>query len=647
MTPRRNALGWRELWPEGRPLRQARRPDLPCQEALLDDWHAALTGRGPHHLLAHAPTGLGKTSAALAPALAWLAEAPGRGQVLYLVNRITQHDNPLRELRAGLADRYRIHARRDLRVVDLIGRSQLCVAPDSRPLDDLCKQSREQASFDALPAPAASWLEVRDHLGKRACPYHTLQGLLAEADLVIADYWWLFSQRAYAGQLDRLLSTRALVAVIDEGHNLPLRVRAELDVELPLDPLARQVDQAPGTVRDALQTIVPCLAAADPEAGLAPSDLRPVGGRRVLEVALRTLSDPELAEPNPSPLEKVVRLLLQPDDAVVFSREPGADGDRLVGRLIDPTAVLSAGYDRLKASLTMSGTLAAPADDRGELAYQLPLFGLPLDHAHARKYASPFAASQRRWIYCPDTIGTLSRRHQHYPHYAAHLLRVGSATPGVTAVFFSSYDFLEQVRTCLPEDEQALVVQEERTDADSNDQPQGLDEYRQRLEERVQSHRRAYLFAVYQGRLAEGADFPNNLIRTVVCVSLPLERPQLFHQRLQQRLELVFASIAAGRGDDPREKAREYGLERLSLSLVLQACGRGIRQLADRCAFVLLDARYGPGRGGLDWRRFLDPAPYHSLEPGRSVETFHEPPAVQGQGGWDPALLAAGRRRQS
>jgi Rad3-related DNA helicase len=263
-----------------------------------------------------------------------------------------------------------------------------------------------------------------------------------------------------------------------------------------------------------------------------------------------------------------------------------------------------------------------------------------------RKYASPFPPRNRRWIYCPDTLGTYSQRTAHYGRYAAHVSAIGVATPGVTAVFFSSYDFLEQVASQLPESERVLLVREARKDAGNPGAPGGLDDYRRQLKQLVLAQRRAYLFAVYQGKIAEGADFPDNLIRSIVCVSLPLERPLLFHERLRRRYELALAPVAARLGDDVGAKAREYALERLSLSLVLQACGRGLRRPEDRCALVLLDRRYGEGSSGLDWRRFLDPAPYNTPRPDQSVMTFHAPDPAPAVGDWDPVILAAcGRRR--
>ena len=119
----------------------------------------------------------------------------------------------------------------------------------------------------------------------------------------------------------------------------------------------------------------------------------------------------------------------------------------------------------------MSGTLAAPSDNDDELRYQVPIFGLPSEGTVTRKYASPFPLRNQRWIYCPDTLGTYRERGAHVRRYVEHITGVGQATPGVTAVFFSSYGFLEQVRAGIPASEQALIVAESRADAQGRISP--------------------------------------------------------------------------------------------------------------------------------------------------------------------------------
>ena len=329
-----------------------------------------------------------------------------------------------------------------------------------------------------------------------------------------------------------------------------------------------------------LEPMLDALAQAAIGEGLAPSALLGrIGGANAIRAALTELASTRQPDAAAQAPERILRLLLHPDDAVVIypAEDSESSGRRLAFRLVDPTPILQGGYSRVHASLSMSGTLAAPSDNDDELRYQVPILGLPSEGTVTRKYASPFPLRNQRWIYCPDTLGTYRERGAHVRRYVEHITGVGQATPGVTAVFFSSYSFLEQVQAGIPASEQPLIVAESRADARGEDIPSDLGAYETRLRQLVADHGRAYLFGVYQGKLAEGADFRGNLLKTVVCVSIPMEYPALFHQRMEALYANRFAEIAEALGDDARAKAREYARDRLSLSLVLQACGRGIR----------------------------------------------------------------------
>src|SRR5688500_17604208 len=129
---------WGRLWPPVQEVRRAADVRRPCQKEMLDDWWNILSGRhGRRHLLAHAPTGLGKTLAALVPALAWVAEDPNARCAYYLVNRVAQHANPMREVKRALAATFAMATGHDLRVVDLVGRDRLCINPGTPSLEQL------------------------------------------------------------------------------------------------------------------------------------------------------------------------------------------------------------------------------------------------------------------------------------------------------------------------------------------------------------------------------------------------------------------------------------------------------------------------------------------------------------------------------
>ena len=121
-------------------------------------------------------------------------------------------------------------------------------------------------------------------------------------------------------------------------------------------------------------------------------------------------------------------------------------------------------------------------------------------------------------------------------------------------------------------------------------------------------------------------------------MSIPMEYLDLFHMRLEALYASRFADVAESLGDDAQAKAREYARDRLSLSLVLQACGRCIRGMDDRCAFVLLDRRYHE----YGWRRFLEPRPYNLSDLQRTMIGFRSRGKHNPMNQWDESLVCTG-----
>ncbi len=649
------------------------------QEEVLDLWWETVrdgTQRVPH-LLVHAPTGLGKTSAALAPALAWQQRAPGRRQIYYLVMTVNQHDNPVDELRRVVAARRARGHRAGLRVVDLAGQDQVtapgstfCCAPHARPADEVCAASRRAQDWGPLLGLPLSWRDIAARFADAdddVCPYHYLQGLMATADVVICDYWWVFDPAA-PSVWDRTsrFGSKEVALIVDEAHNLIPRVRGSRDVRMRRDELGHRLEKTDNAAaRDALRPLLSllfddgALAASAERTGLSPSQVRAFLDVSLLATA-RDYWDARDATTDEqgggmTPEERLIRNLLVPahDDGniVIYtvserpsSLHPIAPEPTLHVHRVDATEDLARGYGMVRASLTVSGTLIAPNDPEDELRKLVPQFGLPRD-AGVLKADSPFPLGNQQWVYSSLPSGRYHDRELFYPYYRYEIVESGRATPGVTAVFFSSYEFMQAVYDGLPATEQALVVRETRS-GDADAEATGLEAYDRLLRERLSAHggpgARAYLFAVYSGKLAQGANFAGNVIKTVICVSVPAEMVELFHERLCRHLWPLLSpgepSPEAPLDDrDPAHKAAwgaawHYAYERPSMYQVLQATGRGIRGPNDRCAFVLLDRRYDEFK----WHDVLAPEPFHADEPHVHVRNFHA-------GGPDRFLAVTGR----
>lgn len=160
---------------------------------LADARRAIAAGR---HLVAHAPTGLGKTAVALAAALEHAL--PEGHLVLFLTSKQSQH-------RIAIETLERMEARGvDLRVVDVIGKHAMCLQPNAprggRAFHAFCdlKVATRACAFYATPCADAAAeirqrpLHVQDliRVSERhgTCPHKAALEAAKDADVVVCDY---------------------------------------------------------------------------------------------------------------------------------------------------------------------------------------------------------------------------------------------------------------------------------------------------------------------------------------------------------------------------------------------------------------------------------------------------------------------------
>ncbi|MFO7618961.1 MAG: helicase C-terminal domain-containing protein, partial [Thermoplasmata archaeon] len=129
-------------------------------------------------------------------------------------------------------------------------------------------------------------------------------------------------------------------------------------------------------------------------------------------------------------------------------------------------------------------------------------------------------------------------------------------------------------RTCRPATEQIIEVRES-TKAEKRDLVTTLI--------RLKAGGGCMMLAVMGGSMAEGIDYKDNLLDSVIVVGVPYAPPSLEQEQLIRYYDEKF-----GPG-----KGRDYGYTYPAMNRVLQAIGRCIRSETDRAAVVLLDRRFG------------------------------------------------------
>src|SRR5438552_217471 len=216
------------------------------------------------HLLAHAPTGLGKTAVALVAALDYGLAADKL--VLFLTSRQSHHRIAIETIR-------RIEAR-GLRIptIDLIAKHSMCLqeaAPShGRAFQEFCDfrvKSRTCSFFTRdNSAVVAAVLQrtlhvqelVRASSACRVCPHRVAMDAAAQSRLVVCDYNYVFSdiRARFLPRLGRSLED--LILIVDEAHNLPDRIRAHLVGDLSVLDVLRAAKEARSIDGEVAQELV-------------------------------------------------------------------------------------------------------------------------------------------------------------------------------------------------------------------------------------------------------------------------------------------------------------------------------------------------------------------------------------------------------
>jgi DNA excision repair protein ERCC-2 len=531
------------------------------------------------HLLAQAPTGIGKTMATLFAALR-AAPAQGTDKLLYLTAK-----TPGRQL--ALHALQRLQAK-PLRVLELVARDKACEHPDKACHGDACPLAR--GFYDRLPqareaAAEAGWLDKAALRGialqHGVCPYYLGQDLLRWSDVIVGDFNHFFDLSAGAWSLTVNDGLRVGL-LVDEAHNLVERARLMYSAELhparfqalrktapaalrkPMDRLHRQwatlaraqtqdhtvLPGLPGAFVDALQRHGAELSDHLAHAPQAQDERLQAWLFEVLHFlrVAEVFGDHSLAD------------LTRPTHAMGRTRHPV-----LNIRNLDPGPLLRPRWQAAHSATLFSATLS-PMD------YVSDLLGLPEDTARL-DVPSPFDAAQLQVRVAPHISTRYGDRADSLDRLVDVVATQYAARPGNYLAFFSSFDYLQQALQRLQALHPALPVWA---------QARGMSEAeREAFVARFTEDGQGIGFAVLGGAFGEGIDLPGPRLIGAFIATLGLPQVNPVNERLRARLQARF-----GQGYD-------YAYLFPGLQKVVQAAGRVIRGPMDRGTVWLLDDRYG------------------------------------------------------
>lgn len=533
--------------------------------------------RDGRNLLCQAPTGIGKTMAALFPAVKALGEGT-IGRIFYLTARSTgamAADAALCRLRSEGAR---------IRSVCLTAKDTICPmeARDCRP--SACPRARgyydrrraalyEGLTLERLDRAAIEALAEKHTL----CPFELSLDLAENADAVICDYNYVFDprvklQRFFTGKSDAGL-------LIDEAHNLCARARDMLSGRLnqaDFRALRRAVGQDGGRKHalyralTALLNEMKALRAAmgeDTARAERPDELIQAA-RDFVELADRLGGEAhdwsgELTER----LFEALDFLRAADDYGENYRtliEPhGRDGCDATLWCADPSEHIAETLRRVHGAALFSATLTP-------LPFYRDLLGLSAETGALLDLPSPFPRENLMVLRYALPL-RYREREGSMDALCRSLEAFISAKRGSFLVCFPSYAFMRQVAGRMAGAARLLV------------QSPGMDEAARRdfldAAEREPDETTA-LFVVMGGVFSEGIDLPDNRLSgaAIVGTGVPQLSPPL--DALREIYEARYHSGYA------------YAYQYPGLARVYQAAGRVIRSESDRGAVLLIDARW-------------------------------------------------------
>ena len=213
----------------------AHKKPRPGQIEMIHESREALRNHG-HHLAA-APTGIGKTAAALAAAIEISRASSHPAPILFLTGRQSQHTivvNTVRSINERLAE-----GERPVSVADIIGRNDMCKDVDvlsgkcfceHGTSDDSKQSGREEVRNFILQFPR----HVDEIIDKSrvwgVCPWAICRSAVKDSDILICDYNHVFAEAVREKSLGPMsVDLEKCILIVDEAHNLPDRIRMSME----------------------------------------------------------------------------------------------------------------------------------------------------------------------------------------------------------------------------------------------------------------------------------------------------------------------------------------------------------------------------------------------------------------------------------
>lgn len=559
------------------------------QDQMMREIYGALSEQ--KSIFINAPTGIGKTDAAISACLTYALETDL--SVFFLTPKNSQHKIAV-EVLSGLRKKFNLN----LRYIDVVGKRNMCVNPDVNLIEGeafykTCEQkmkgrgcsfferAKETETIDENLSEAGMGghnFLFKESFERGLCAYEISAKIARDANFIIADYAHMlnpFVMKAFMRKIGH--SLKDSIIIWDEAHNINNIASSYMSMSITMQTIRRAAAElnAIGSSVDLgyLEYMLTSLSDSKIKAKTSgeafvdkseiPETLKAEKDRicaQLENAAMQYINSTQAKRSSLMHLSRFINLLSSfgESNAVIISRYP--TGTKLSISCLYPTDAI-APMKEAYSNVFMSGTLL-PIEMHKEM------LGFP--DANSATYPVPFPKENKLCVLDKSVSTKYSQRTMdQYKAIAQRIATVRNSIRGNVAVFFPSFDVMNAVKRHLKNPVkfvQRVEMRSYQVEGMINDFKSGEDNL---------------LFAVMGGSLSEGIDYANNVIKGIIIVGIPLERPNL---ELKAKVEYLDKRF--------RMKGNEYAYLIPGVVKAAQAAGRAIRSEKDRAFILFMDKRY-------------------------------------------------------
>ncbi|NQZ84420.1 MAG: ATP-dependent DNA helicase [Nanoarchaeales archaeon] len=581
-----------------------------------------LTIKEQKNLMVSAPTGLGKTVSALAPAIAYAQKH--EKTIICLTSRQTQANQVIKTI-ADINRKAKSRGKtRPIRYMAFIGKRNMCAHKDrdlypASDFNEFCKKTRETGKCkffintknednaeqikEVIDESTRSVMNVEGFVnlagGCKLCPYEVAGKKAFKADVVICDYNYLFSagiRENFLGKIGRTIDE--CIVIVDEAHNLPDRIRSAHSYGLTTELLKNALKELQACIKDDSYDIyINNIRGVLRDIMLDKLDSSTTDYLVSKDEFIKNLTSRFLNTNMQDIIDKLdaAAALVKEDRIISFVERVShflgrwfkADEDSYLRILektvnkgettlslrikcIDPSTISGDILNKSYSTILMSGTLTPIKMYRDILG---------VANCRTLEVESPFLSKNQLTI-VDDTVTSryAERSDEMFSKIAKNIEdALFVAKDKNTIVFFPSYDFLDKIVSKINLVGLNRKVLREQRYMNKEDKEKFVDSFKSTG---AFDDKAKVLFGITSGSFAEGLDLPAKALEMVLVVGLPLAVPDTFTKAVIKHFDKKFG------------KGQMYGYIYPAMSKIIQAAGRCIRSEQDKGVVVLMDNRF-------------------------------------------------------